>query len=143
MPRMLLLRGQTPEVSRKWSRNRTCPRYRYDKGGEEAMEEQDFINSDQLFGMIFGSEKFEDIVGELRLASEAQSMMAADDESGMGPGPETMQNIFGTTVKQQKREFHCAMRLAEKLRPLLPEDATIVGPIDTDTVCKHLASHRY
>ena len=90
------------------------------------------MDSNQLFGMIFGSEKFEDIVGELRLASEAQAMMTAE-EDGMGPGADTMQNMFGTSVKQQKREFHCATRLAEKLRPLLPEDAIIVGPIDTET----------
>lgn len=96
------------------------------------MEDQDFMDSNQLFGMIFGSEKFEDIVGELRLASEAQAMMSAE-EDGMGPGADTLQNMFGTSVKQQKREFHCAMRLAEKLRPLLPEDAIIVGPIDTET----------
>ena len=69
------------------------------------MEEQDFMDSNQLFGMIFGSEKFEDIVGELRLASEAQAMMGAEEEGGMGP--ETMQNMFGTSVKQEKREFAC------------------------------------
>ena len=117
-------------------------RAKYDKGGEEAMEEQDFMDSDQLFGMIFGSEKFEDIVGELRLASEAQAMMTAE-EDGMGPGADTMQNMFGTSVKQQKREFNCATRLAEKLRPLLPEDSIIVGPIDTETVCNRRHPHTH
>ena len=62
-------------------------RAKYDKGGEEAMEDQDFLDSNQLFGMIFGSERFEDIVGELRLASEAQAMMTAEEE---GLGPEAM-----------------------------------------------------
>ena len=44
-------------------------------------------------------------MGELRLASEAQAMMGAEEEGGMGP--ETMQNMFGTSVKQEKREFAC------------------------------------
>ena len=44
-------------------------REKYDKGGEEMLDEHNFMDSGDLFAMIFGSDKFDALVGELALAS--------------------------------------------------------------------------
>lgn len=44
-------------------------REKYDKGGQETLDEHNFMDSGDLFVMIFGSDKFDALVGELALAS--------------------------------------------------------------------------
>jgi hypothetical protein len=48
----------------------------------QGVEDEDFLSATALFSMIFGSELFEDIVGELRLASQAAGMMKMEEEGG-------------------------------------------------------------
>ena len=45
-------------------------RYNYDQQGKEGVEGAPQMDSAALFAMIFGSEKFEPLVGELQLASQ-------------------------------------------------------------------------
>lgn len=45
-------------------------RFNYDQRGKEGVEGAPQMDSAALFAMIFGSEKFEPLVGELQLASQ-------------------------------------------------------------------------
>ena len=69
------------------------------------------MDTSELFAMIFGSDKFEPLVGELLLASAM--------EEGLEPEDIIASSLGGVTAKQRKREAQCALNLAEKLAPLL------------------------
>ena len=103
-------------------------RAKYDKGGEESVADQDFMDPSMMFGMVFGSEKFEDIVGELRLASQAQGMMAAEEEGGAMPEDMMAGLLGGGSLGQQKREMKAALRLAERLRDLARDQVYCCSP---------------
>lgn len=79
-------------------------RANYDAGGKEGVEGAPKMDSGALFAMIFGSEKFEPLVGELKLATEMQA--------------ETVQEAHPKVLafKQRQREVKCALNLAEKLQ---------------------------
>lgn len=47
-------------------------RKKYDEAGEEGLKGAQTIDSKVIFEMIFGSEKFETLIGELALSSMAQ-----------------------------------------------------------------------
>jgi curved DNA-binding protein CbpA len=81
-------------------------RANYDKNGKESMENHDFMDSNAFFAMIFGSEDFEPLVGELQVAM----MMGGD-----------MENYTPDLVKfkQRKREVQCALSLVERIEPFL------------------------
>lgn len=53
-------------------RIKTC---RYDELGKEGLDDGPDIDPAQLFGMIFGSDVFEDYVGELQMATAVSSGM--------------------------------------------------------------------
>jgi len=86
-------------------------REQYDKGGEDALHEQKFMDSGDLFLMIFGSDKFDDLVGELMLASGMAEGLDYDEMMTMNGGPRA-------EAKQRRREAQCALNLAAKLAPL-------------------------
>ena len=87
-------------------------REKYDKGGEAMLEEHDFMDSGALFVMIFGSDKFDALVGELALASAMAE--------GLDPDELLAGSLGGAAnVKQKRREAQCALNLAAKLAPLL------------------------
>lgn len=48
---------------------------RYDQNGKDGVEEAPKMDPGALYAMIFGSEKFEPIIGELQLASQMQSQV--------------------------------------------------------------------
>lgn len=48
-------------------------RKKYDEEGEDGLKDVKTMDSKAAFEMIFGSEKFEPLVGELQLASMANS----------------------------------------------------------------------
>jgi hypothetical protein len=52
--------------------------FRYDLNGKGGVEEAPKMDSSALYAMIFGSEKFEPLVGELQLASQMQSETGSD-----------------------------------------------------------------
>merc|ERR1719424_968640 len=78
-------------------------RARYDAKGKEGLEEVNFMEASTFYQMVFGSENFEDFVGELQLASLV-SMVEGDEPS-----------MKGLAHKQRKREVGCAGKLVELL----------------------------
>jgi hypothetical protein len=87
-------------------------REKYDKGGEAMLDEHNFMDSGDLFVMIFGSDKFDALVGELALASAMAE--------GLDPDEMLAGSLGGAAnLKQKRREAQCALNLAAKLAPLL------------------------
>jgi hypothetical protein len=78
-------------------------RFQYDQGGKTGVEGVATMDSGAMFAMIFGSEKFEPLVGELELASQ---MAEAEQHSH----PKLR------AFRQRKREIKCALNLVTKLQ---------------------------
>ena len=77
------------------------------------------MDSEQLFGLIFGSDKFDRYVGELSMQSEMTAAMGMEEDGG---GMEALPGFLGgggNDQKQRKRVAGCALELAEKLQPLI------------------------
>ena len=72
-------------------------RKKYDEGGEESIKNDKTVDSKLIFEMIFGSDKFESLIGELALSSMAQMQ---DNHQ-----PELLE------FKQKKREVTIAINL--------------------------------
>jgi hypothetical protein len=84
-------------------------RQQYDLGGRDGVEGAPKMDSGALFAMLFGSEKFDALVGELQLAAE----MAAEAEN------EAFRHPRARAFKQKRREVTCAVHLAGLLQPFL------------------------
>lgn len=82
-------------------------RHRYDQHGKDGVDEAPKMDPGALYAMIFGSEKFEPLIGELSLASH----MGGDGDDGLHPRLKEF--------KQKQREVRCAVHLAEKLQVFL------------------------
>jgi len=80
-------------------------RSRYDQHGKDGVEEAPKMDPGALYAMIFGSEKFEPLIGELSMASH---MTGGEDEADVHPKLKAF--------KQRQREVRCAVHLAEKLQ---------------------------
>ena len=80
-------------------------RANYDAGGQSGVEGAPKVDSATLFAMIFGSEKFVPIVGELKIATQMQER---DNEEGGSK----LRNF-----RQKKREIQCALNLVVKIQP--------------------------
>lgn len=78
-------------------------RQRYDEHGKDGVDETPKMDPGALYAMIFGSEKFEPLIGELSLAAH----MNGDDDD---VHPKLKE------FKQKQREVRCAVNLAEKLQ---------------------------
>lgn len=85
-------------------------RKRYDKAGMKGVygdhEEKPLVNPTQLFGILFGSEKFDDYFGRLAMASQAivSNSMAAEMTAGRA------------RMLQKRRVTRVALKLAERLK---------------------------
>ena len=86
-------------------------RANYDAGGKDGVEGIPKVDSGALFAMIFGSEKFEPLLGELQLASQMQI--------GEGPDAEIRMHPKLLAYKQKLRQVQCALNLAKKLQPYI------------------------
>ena len=84
-------------------------RAKYDARGKEGLDEMSFMDASQFYQMLFGSEEFDDFIGELQLAQVIS--MAEGNE----PSFKAMKH------KQHKREVDCAVKLAELLAPCLDD----------------------
>lgn len=83
-------------------------RARYDLKGMDGLDgSEKLLDPSTLYAMLFGSEKFDDLIGELQLASMIQQA-----ESGDGIDP----SLKHMSHKQRAREVKCAHHLAERLR---------------------------
>jgi len=76
-----------------------------------------------LFAMIFGSEKFVPLVGELKLATQMQQ---ANDNSSDNVNSNKLMKF-----RQKKREIQCALNLVQKLQSYIDLCAS-------DEVCLHM-----
>ena len=70
------------------------------------MEGAPKFDSSALFAMVFGSEKFEPLVGELKLTSQINE----SSQEGHAYEPKEL-----TKFRQRKRVLQCAINLAKKL----------------------------
>lgn len=88
----------------------------YDSNGMEGLEENNFetMDASQLFDMLFGSDQFEFLVGELQLASLASNV----DEDGNAPDEEFLKRIQRTRTRKLVDE------LIRILRPWTDGDKT-------------------
>ena len=80
-------------------------RKKYDTEGEDGLKDVKTMDSKATFEMIFGSEKFEPLVGELQLASMANAK--EEDPSEL------------LDFKQRKREVMIAVNLVRTLDPFI------------------------
>jgi curved DNA-binding protein CbpA len=79
-------------------------RSEYDSGGKQSVQGAAKVDSAALFVMLFGSDKFAPMVGDLHLTMSLQ-----DDDS----------EYIGSSVKafkQRQREIRCAVNLADKIK---------------------------
>lgn len=79
----------------------------YDESGADAVQNSPKMDAGSLYAMVFGSEAFESIIGELSLTSQ---MKGVADKSEEPSKPEVL------PFHQRKREVQCAVTLAEKLQ---------------------------
>jgi hypothetical protein len=68
------------------------------------------MDSSTLFAMIFGSEKFVPLVGELKLATQMQ----ADATDNNGPFSQKIEEF-----RQRKREIQIALNIVKRVQPFL------------------------
>jgi len=83
-------------------------RARYDAKGMDGLDEKKFMDSTTMFAMLFGSEKFDELVGELQLAAMLQQAEAQQSEYA---------DLKHMSHKQRQREVLCARKLADRLQP--------------------------
>jgi curved DNA-binding protein CbpA len=90
-------------------------RANYDRDGKEGVEGAPKVDAASLYAMIFGSEKFEPLIGELQMAKQMQE----DTEV------KRSHKRFEAKLRkfqQKKREVKCAMHLAHKLQQYMDGD---------------------
>jgi curved DNA-binding protein CbpA len=85
----------------------------YDAVGRKGVEGAAKVDSTALFVMLFGSDKFEPMVGKLKLTAS----MADDDLPYYHPKIDTF--------IQQRREVQCAVNLAEKIQEFAERDQLV------------------
>ena len=112
-------------------------RKNYDLGGRDAVQESaSSMDPSALFAIIFGSEQFDDLIGELKLASQMRlglaSEQAVQEVTGISgnsadDGDEGLGTDFNAEVMkfiQKRREVELALKLATKLDFFLDSFAT-------------------
>mmetsp|Transcript_5887 Transcript_5887/g.6984 ORF Transcript_5887/g.6984 Transcript_5887/m.6984 type:complete len:317 (-) Transcript_5887:2181-3131(-) len=98
-------------------------RAKYDQLGASGVDDAPILDSGAFFNLIFGSEKFEPIVGELQLAmmmslGAEQGMMSEsfmEQSENMDLEQVLDKNSMILQYRQRKREVQLAKNLAEKL----------------------------
>ena len=107
-------------------------RARYDAKGMDGLDDQKFMDPSTMYAMLFGSEKFDDLIGELQIASILQQ---ASEGAGDEPSLKHM------TFKQRQREVDCARKLAERLQPFADESVDQAAfEADATAACAELAT---
>jgi hypothetical protein len=84
----------------------------YDSRGKDAVENQPKMDAGAMYAMIFGSENFEEIIGELQLAAQIKAMT--------DPTAHVSAEFFA--FKQRKREVQCAVNLVRRLQTYVDGD---------------------
>jgi curved DNA-binding protein CbpA len=96
----------------------TDSRASYDRLGEAGISDAPVLDPETLFGMLFGSDMFEEYVGTLQLA--AMAGIAAAEDSAAAAATQAELQARMTTV-QREREASLAQVLASKLAPFSAE----------------------
>ncbi|OQS03917.1 hypothetical protein THRCLA_03800 [Thraustotheca clavata] len=95
-------------------------RANYDEHGKDGVDTQLFVDNSQIYEMIFGSQAFENYVGELNLMTLQNQLGKMDENQELDP-----EHIFGQTddykLKQRKREVKCAVYLSNLLDSYLSD----------------------
>ena len=86
----------------------------YDKGGEDGVDDAPNLDSGMFFEMVFGSEKFEPLVGELALTSMFADLQKQQQEQDSNDRSEVEENALAK-FKQSKRCVQCAVNLVDIL----------------------------
>ena len=82
----------------------------YDRLGAQGVQDQPLMDPATLFGVLFGSDAFEEYVGELQLASAAS---VAADHQGQQVDQRALQEAMG--AKQREREAALKEHLSQRL----------------------------
>eukprot|EP00474_Spongospora_subterranea_P000612 CRZ01070.1 hypothetical protein [Spongospora subterranea] len=98
----------------------------YDQHGKDGVDERSLLDSAQLYELVFGSQRFESYVGELKLIHLQQSMSSininASEEEQKDALEIAMSRAQVESKKRQiKREVQCAVKLAEKLEAYIAD----------------------
>ncbi|KAG5182462.1 hypothetical protein JKP88DRAFT_348900 [Tribonema minus] len=91
-------------------------REQYDKFGRAGMEAAPMMESTAFFAMVFGSEKFEALVGEMKMAAA----MRGKEEAAEAGTPQLAR--AAEVLKQWKREVQLAKNLAVLLAPYVAKE---------------------
>lgn len=94
-------------------------RANYDNQGKEGVDDAPKMDSATLYAMIFGSEKFIPLIGELKVATQMQAMTQSQGEAA---GVNSKLEGF----RQKKREVQCAVNLVQKIQPYIDSDEDAV-----------------
>lgn len=88
----------------------------YDKNGKEGIQQDAMMDPSTVFGMLFGSEFFEEYIGKLALASLAAIEIEEDS-----PDPEVMNRKIHEKMKawQKEREEKLSTILKDRLQPFV------------------------
>lgn len=90
-------------------------RANYDKNGKDGVEDAPKMDSSTLYAMIFGSEKFVPLIGELKVTSQMQEIA----ENSLNT---SSQKAKLEAFRQKKREITCAINLRDKLQRYIDAD---------------------
>jgi len=88
-------------------------RQKYDAEGRSGIDEQSLVDPSHFFAMLFGSEAFEYLIGELKMATLFSH--GGDPSSGGEVGEGELSPLY-LAYKQKKREVLCAVTLRDLLR---------------------------
>jgi len=83
-------------------------RAKYDAKGLEGLQDTAMMDSSTMYAMLFGSEQFEDLIGELQIAAMMQNVEAGEQ------GDVSLKHM---SHKQRAREVAAAAKLAARLQP--------------------------
>lgn len=97
-------------------------RKRYDSLGAKSFEETNpVIDPVVFFSILFGSQKFEEYIGELSMAALAKKLLEETTSENLDPDQAFTKSIDDDRIrasqkrKQQRRRIHCAINLCKKL----------------------------